>query len=175
MKICAIVAMDQGRVIGYQNTIPWHLPEDLKRFSSLTRGQTVLMGRKTYESLPEQYRPLPNRKNIVVTRNPEQLSIDHEVEIISDPVAYVEALKSGELSIDTEFLWVIGGQQVYELLLPLCDELFITRVKGNHSGDAFFPEFEHEFQLTESEAGQGFAFERYSRKAGGCSKDTVNA
>ena len=170
MKVIAIVAMDENRVIGVNNTIPWHYSEDMKRFAALTTGHTVLMGRKTYESLPEKFRPLPKRKNVVSTRSPEArdqiVGITPEVEVVGDPVKYIQQVResadsSGEAP---EQLWVIGGEQIYRITLPYCDELFLTRVHSKHEGDAFFPAFENGFELINSDNRGEFSFEQYRRK-----------
>ena len=82
VRVLVIVAMDEGRVIGFENKLPWHITEDMKRFAQLTTGHTVLMGRKTYQSLPDKFRPLPNRKNIVVTGKPQDYDFPAKVEAI---------------------------------------------------------------------------------------------
>lgn len=158
--IIAIVAMDEKRGIGINNTIPWHLPEDLKRFSKLTSGHSVLMGRKTYESLPEKFRPLPNRKNIVLTRNPESLDLPKDVEVISDLNKFAKNFPKNEK------LWIIGGSEIYKLSKEIWDQVSLTLVKGIHKADAFFPEFEDDFHLSteESDNPSKYCFREYIRK-----------
>lgn len=129
----AIVAMAEDRVIGGNGTIPWHLPEDFRFFKKTTMGHAVVMGRKTYESLGK---PLPGRHNIVLTRR--KISIPG-VTIVNN----LEELKNLEIATDDIFL--IGGEEIYRLMLPECDELFITHVFKKVSGDTFFPSFEKEF------------------------------
>ena len=163
LKIIAIVAMDENRVIGINGSIPWRIPEDMKRFSKLTTGHTVLMGRKTYQSLPDKFRPLPNRLNVVATSDPSKLT-GEEVMVCGSPAEFLEKCLAGEVELPTETLWVIGGTQIYDLTLPFWNELYLTRVHSTHDGDAFFPEFENDFSLVEEEKHEGFTFEQYIRK-----------
>ncbi|MCS7067822.1 MAG: dihydrofolate reductase [Meiothermus sp.] len=124
--IALVVAMDQHRAIGRDGALPWHLPDDLKRFRALTLGKTVLMGRKTYQSIG---RPLPKRRNVVLTRDPHFRA--EGVEVVHVPE---EALQ-----LDEE-LMVIGGGEVYALFLPLATHLYLTLVDTAVPGaDAFFP------------------------------------
>ena len=162
-RVAAIVGMADGRVIGVDNSLPWHVPADLKRFKDLTGGHTVLMGRKTYESLPEKFRPLPNRQNVVVSRTTGVKNYPDDVEVVKDPLVYIEQVKSGEIPIAGDILWVIGGQKIYEITLPLCDELYLTRIQGEYEGDAFFPAFESEFQTLAIDEHEGYSFEHLSR------------
>lgn len=130
--IKAIVAMAEGRVIGKGGTIPWHLPEDFKFFKATTMGHAILMGRKTYESIGK---PLPGRENIVLSRTmPETpgITIIRSVEEIQEPT-------------DGRDLFVIGGEEIYRLLLPKVQELYVTKVPRTIEGDTHFPEFESEF------------------------------
>jgi len=164
-KVCAIVAMDENRVIGFENRLPWDIPEDLKRFSKLTTGGTVLMGRKTYESLPEQYRPLPKRENIIATRDPESFSKKYSgAAAISDIEGFVSEVKSGNRLVKGGVLWVIGGEQIYRGTQSLWDRVELTLVKGEHQGDTYFPEFESEYQLAEAKESETHSFLSYERK-----------
>ena len=130
----AIAAMAENRVIGNQNTIPWHLPEDFKWFKKTTMGQTLLMGRKTFDSIG---RPLPGRQTIILSRN--QLSIPNTVT--------VNTIKSIETVATSDTIWVAGGSEIYQLMLPKCTDLYLTRVHKKPEGDTFFPEFENDFEL----------------------------
>ncbi len=133
----AIVAMTASRVIGRDGRLPWHLPEDLRFFRRTTTGTAVLMGRKTWNSLG---RPLPRRRNIVLSR-----TLEHPpdgAELIRTPE------EAGHLGIDTR-LHVIGGAEIYRLFLPRCDELLVSFVFAEHEGDTFFPPFEDSFALAE--------------------------
>jgi len=159
-KVIAIAAMDEGRVIGRDNSLIWDLPEDMKRFAALTKGHTVLMGRKTFESTPMKSRPLPKRKNVVCTRG--QILRD-DIEVTSDPVQYIQQVRAGQREIEGEILWIIGGEQIYRLALPFCDAIELTLIRGKHEGDAFFPDFEGEFELLGEQPGEGFVFQSYLR------------
>jgi dihydrofolate reductase len=161
----AISAMDQARVIGCNNQIPWKLPEDLKRFSALTRGHAVLMGRKTWDSLPEKFRPLPDRLNIVVSRHRAALAGFSGVEVFDSAVRAIESCKRHELLLPSTALWVIGGGQIYRETYPYWDEIHLSLVPGTHQGDAFFPEFEHDFVLAQDQDCGTHRFQRWDRKA----------
>ena len=130
-----IVAMSTNRVIGINNALPWHLPNDLKYFKQVTMGKPIIMGRNTFESIG---RPLPGRRNIVITRNP-----DYQAEGIDVVSSLDAAIQLGEdicLIDGHEEVMVIGGAQIYELTLPQADRLYITHVDAEIEGDAFFPE-----------------------------------
>lgn len=163
MRISAIVAMDESRVIGCKDTLPWHIPEDLKRFSRLTKGHAVMMGRKTFESIPVNKRPLPERQNIVVTRDAARLKGISGIEIQTDPVDYLTLCKQGIKRIESPIIWICGGQQIYELTAPLWDDLYLTLVPGKHKGDAYFPMVESEFQLVKEEETPDCIFQTYRR------------
>ena len=162
-KICAIVAMDRGRVIGVKNGLPWDLPEDRKHFASLTRGHTVLMGRKTYQSLPPQYRPLKNRVNVVVTRDPASLASEQGIVVCASPREFVQDCLSGKQKLTSEELWIVGGEQIYRETQEFWEIVELTLVDGEHQGDAWFPEFENDFQRVSETACQGYSFLTYRR------------
>lgn len=143
-KIAAIVAMDEGGVIGYKGKIPWDLPADLENFKRLTRGQTVLMGRKTFETLKA---PLPDRLNLVGTHHPLTLA-SNNVRSCVDLFALLERVSNGVEPLQGDTLWVIGGAQIYAVTMPWWDELHITRVAGRHQGDVVMPDFEWRTDLT---------------------------
>ena len=128
----AIAAMAENRVIGNHNAIPWHLPEDFKWFKKTTMGQTLLMGRKTFDSIG---RPLPGRQTIILSRN--QLSIPN-----TQTVNTIESIESVATS---DIIWIAGGAEIYQLMLPKCSDLYLTRVHQRPVGDTFFPEFENHF------------------------------
>jgi dihydrofolate reductase len=130
----AIAAMSLNRVIGAGNKIPWHLPEDFKWFKQLTTGNIIVMGRKTFESIG---RPLPNRETVVLSRS--QFSFPG-VRTISD-------LNELDLSNDSREVFICGGAQIYQQALPLCSDLYLTLVRREVVGDAFFPAFEDQFTL----------------------------
>jgi dihydrofolate reductase len=133
----AIAAMSLNRVIGRGNEIPWHLPEDFKWFKRMTTGNVVVMGRKTFESIG---RPLPNRETIVVSRSG-----------FSFPdVRTVTSLDEIDLEKETREVFICGGAQIYAQALPRCSDLYLTLVKREVEGDAFFPPFEERFALKET-------------------------
>ena len=133
--ISAVVAFDENYGIGYQNHLLVRIPDDLKNFKSLTTGKTVIMGRKTYESLPK--RPLPNRKNIVITADPNRSSDDENVIYMnmSEVLEYLEQFKNSE-----EEVFVIGGMTVYSQLLPYVSKVYATQLYHTFDyADTFFP------------------------------------
>jgi dihydrofolate reductase len=160
MKIAAIVAMNEARLIGREGQLPWHIPEDLKRFKKLTMGSPVIMGRKTYESLPAVARPLPGRLNIIITRN-KDFKAPTGVIVVDSPTSAINAAKIADSPTGTA--WVIGGAEIYKALLPHIDEIALTSVPGKDVGDAYFPEFEESFDLVQNEAGSGCSFLYYRR------------
>ena len=131
-----IVAHDQNRLIGGGNALLWHLPEDLKRFKALTTGHPILMGRKTFESIG---RPLPNRSNIVITRNPQW-----KYEGVLTAESLEEAI--GMASMQDSEIFLSGGGELYRQGLPYADILEITEVEGQYEGDTWFPEYEEGFK-----------------------------
>lgn len=164
IKVAAIVAMSENRVIGVKNALPWRISEDAKRFSKLTTNHTVLMGRKTYESLPNKFRPLPNRHNVVLTRQAELKLDSDQVEIITSFDEYLNQLNSAQKVLMSDRLWIIGGEEIYRMTLSHCDEVYLTLVKGEYEGDAYFPEFESEFEAINTEEHDSFSFIDYTRK-----------
>lgn len=163
-RIIALVAMDEGRVIGVDGKLPWKIPEDMKRFAALTTGHAVVMGRKTYESLPPKFRPLPNRKNIILTRNIEDFAVQPGVEAWASADNFFKACKGDSVHLPSGLLWVIGGSEIYRQSMPFWDELYLTRVSSKHNGDAYFPAFESEFERVEQDVREGYSFERFIRK-----------
>jgi dihydrofolate reductase len=158
MAVKAIVAMDEGRVIGCNGALPWRLPEDLKRFSKLTKGGAVVMGRKTYDSLPERSRPLRDRRNIVLTKNKDWICCN-SVKVLHDIGELQEEIRANS----DETFWIIGGSELYKQTIEMWDELFLTFVFGEHSGDSLMPPFENSFSLVDVEQGNGCEFRRYLR------------
>ncbi len=153
MKLILIAALTRRRVIGKDGRLPWHIPEDLKRFKRLTTGHTVLMGRTTFESIGK---PLPHRRNVVLT---------------SRPIPGIECYTSLETALEhvrmDEKVFVIGGGTVYKQTLDRADELLLTIVEQNVEGDTYFPSYEHligpVFSLAARDAHDGFVFEDYRR------------
>lgn len=137
--------MDESLLIGKKDGLPWHIPEDLKRFNSLTKGYIVVMGRNTYFSLPEKYRPLPHRRNIVITR--EAIDV---IETFSSIENFLDAMKREW----TKEVMVIGGATIYNQFFKkwLVDTVELTLVDGKHDGDIFVEEFRDGFVESQSEA-----------------------
>ena len=163
MTLSIVAAVARNGVIGRGGGIPWHIPEDMARFRALTTGHPVVMGRKTWDSLPDRFRPLPGRRNVVVTRNPvwtadgaeRAASLDTALELLDDP----------------ETVFVIGGASLYDQALPLADDLELTEVDLEPEGDAFFPAWDREAfeemsrDARVSEDGTPFAFVTYRRRS----------
>ena len=164
LKIAAIVAFEKNRGIGLNNSIPWYMPEDLRHFKQLTSGSAVLMGRKTYDSLPEKFKPLPNRQNFVVSRTLKPGSLGDSVSIVSDPVDFIRMVKGGKQSVLNNQLWIVGGQRIYEVTLGFIDEIYVTRINQSYQADAFFPDFEEGFRCLAIEEHDGYSFEHFGRK-----------
>ena len=141
MKITLVAAIASNNVIGKENSLPWSIPEDLKRFKQMTSGHTILMGRKTFDSIG---RPLPNRQNIVMTKdkNFEQEGI----KVINDFDEALELIKESN-----EDVFVIGGSKIYELFEPVANSLAITRILKDFEGDAFFPDINWDLWQIEKE------------------------
>ena len=140
-----IVAVAKNNVIGKDNQLIWHLPEDLKRFKRLTTGHNIIMGRKTFESLG---RVLPNRKHIVLCNDAELDINDENVEVIDNVNKLEEYINSDEEN------FVIGGASIYKLLLPKTNKLYITKINQEFEGDVYFPIFdENEWSIVEREKG----------------------
>ena len=162
MKITIVAAIASNNVIGQKNSLPWDIPEDLKRFKQLTSGHTILMGRKTFDSIG---RPLPNRTNIVMTKD-----INYQkkgIEIVFDEREALNLIKDLNQEV-----FIIGGSKIYELFEPWATSLMITRVLKDFEGDAFFPEInwnnwqiESKEEFLDEKSGISCKLEEYLRKA----------
>jgi dihydrofolate reductase len=158
-----LVAFDENRVIGKNNTLIWHLPADLKRFKALTTGHVIIMGRKTFESIGK---PLPNRTTIVISR---QADLQIEGAIIAHSVE--EAILKAK-SVTREDIFIVGGAEIYALSLPLADQILVTQLHDIFEGDAFFPEIpldtwvvsERERGVTDEKNAYQYSYLTYSRK-----------
>lgn len=139
--ISFVVAMDRNRLIGRDNGLPWHLPADLKHFKAVTMGKPVVMGRKTFESIG---RPLPGRRNIVISRNPAYAAQGCEVFTgLDDALAALAGV---------EEIAIIGGMGIFTLALPLADKMYLTVIDEAFEGDAWFPPYnENDWRCTASE------------------------
>ena len=154
MKLAIIAAIGKNRVIGKDGKLPWHISDDMKRFKRLTTGHTVLMGRKTFESIG---RPLTNRRNVVLTHR-----------LIPGIETYASLDEALQALASEERVFVIGGATVYARLVDKVDELYLTMVNSEVEGDAFFPPYEHllekVFREENREQHDGFTFADYVRR-----------
>jgi dihydrofolate reductase len=163
--VSLVAAVADDGVIGRDGEIPWHLPEDLARFKELTTGHAVVMGRKTWDSLPDRVRPLPGRRNVVVTR-----TRDWHADGAERVGSIREAL---DLLAKEQHVFVIGGAEIYTAALPYADELVLTEVELDAPGDAFFPDWDRDTFREDtreehtSADGTAFAFTTYRRPGGG--------
>ncbi|MBT2630767.1 dihydrofolate reductase [Bacillus sp. ISL-101] len=143
--ISLIVAMDQNRVIGKNNKLPWHLPADLQYFKKVTMGHPIVMGRKTFESIG---RVLPGRENVIVTRNQE---FKAEGCVVLHDIAQIKMFADNH----DEEVFVIGGAEIFKEILPFTDRLYITEIHETFEGDTFFPEIdENEWDEISSNPGE---------------------
>jgi len=136
MTISIIVAVSENNVIGKNNDLPWHLPADMKFFKETTMGHCVVMGRKNYESIPDKYRPLEGRTNIVVTR---QKDFKAEGTVISHSIG--DAIQIARDKNETE-CFIIGGGEIFSQSIKLCDRIYLTRIHNYFEGDVHFPELD---------------------------------
>ena len=163
MQLNMIYASANNGVIGHNNQLPWHLPEDMARFKQLTTGWPVIMGRKTWDSLPSRFRPLPGRTNIVVTRQPSwQASGASVASSVEDAISQCRQVEQA---------WVIGGAQIYAAAEPLADRIEVTQIAHNFEGDAFAPPLgpqwiESARQAHVSSSGLNFSFITYTKHTG---------
>jgi dihydrofolate reductase len=165
VTVSLVAAVARDGVIGRDGTVPWHLPEDMRFFRELTTGHAVVMGRRTWDSLPDRFRPLPCRRNIVVTRNPAWRADGAE------PAGSVEEALRLAGSAAGGRVFVIGGGEIYRAALPYADELVLTELELDITGDATFPAWPRdEFREVERDErtgadGTAFAFVTYRRTA----------
>jgi dihydrofolate reductase len=158
-----LVAFDENRVIGKNNALIWHIPADLKRFKALTTGHVIIMGRKTFESIG---RPLPNRTTVVISRQ-QDLKIEGVILAHSVEEAILKAK-----SISRDDIFIVGGAEIYQLSLPLADQILVTQLHDIFEGDAFFPEIspaiwevaEQERGVTDEQNAYQFSYITYARK-----------
>lgn len=165
MKVNLIWAQARNRVIGLNGTMPWHLPEDLAHLKRTTLNQYVIMGRKTWESIPPRFRPLPNRTNIVISRQGDFLA--DQVGIGLQTATSLEAaLDLASQQSGVSDVWVIGGAQIYAQALPLASKIVLTEIDAEFSGDAFAPQLNADWIETHREShvaanGLHFSFVTY--------------
>lgn len=159
MEKVIIVACAENRVIGKDGDIPWHYPEDLKYFKEKTTGHSVVMGRKTFDSLPSDYKPLPNRLNIVLTRSPEKIDNSHEnVEVVENLDRAWEVAENNDGRV-----FVAGGGSVYEQTIEKVDKVLITVIKENFDGDTYFPELGDNWSESIVRETDALIFKEFSR------------
>ncbi|WP_424963842.1 dihydrofolate reductase [Ekhidna sp.] len=166
MIISMIAAMGSNRVIGKDNDIPWHLPDDFKYFKNTTKGHHVIMGRKNWESLPHSFQPLPGRPNIVITRQ-EEYPLEEAAVVKSLEEALEIARENGEREA-----FIIGGGEIYRMGLKYADKIFLTEINGAFDGQVTFPEFDkniwkevsREHHPTDDKHKYSFDFVVYSKK-----------
>ncbi len=136
MIISMIAAMGKNRIIGKDNDIPWHLPDDFKYFKDTTEGHHVIMGRKNWESLPSGFRPLPNRTNIVITRQKDYSARGAQI------VGSLKEALTVAGNADEKEVFIIGGGDIYRMALEHADMIYLTEIKAEFDGDITFPEFD---------------------------------
>ena len=158
MEKIIIVAASENNVIGKDGDIPWHIPEDMKHFKQKTTGHAVIMGRRTYESLPENFTPLPDRKNIVLTSS----GLEKKPDEVSEASSLEEAWEITEEFSDRAFM--IGGESVYRQSLKKADKIILTRIHKEYEGDTFFPEMGDDWKEVERDDREGFSFVEYTRE-----------
>jgi dihydrofolate reductase len=163
MKLHLIFARAANGVIGNNNTLPWHLPEDMAHFKRHTMGCPVIMGRKTWDSLPEKFRPLPGRLNIVVTRQPDWHAPGAQ--------AAHSLQQACDLCPPDSEAWVIGGADIYAQAMALASTALVTEIEADFEGDAYAPQFGPEWQESTRESrvsanGLKFSFVKYCRSTG---------
>jgi len=157
MIVSMVVAIGPKREIGYNNKLLWHLPEDLKNFKKITTGKAILMGRKTFESIGK---PLPNRQNIVLTRDESFTPVG--VTVIHDPMMAFDVALDYDDSDESE-LMVIGGEEIFKLYLPYTQRIYLSEVDYTGPADTFFPELEGEWKEIESQQFEGFRYKIIER------------
>lgn len=135
MTLSIIVAAAENNVIGKDNSLIWHLPTDMKFFKEKTKGHAIITGRKNYESIPEKFRPLPDRTNIVITR---QLDYNAKGAIVVSSIE--EAIEYVETHFANQEVFIIGGAEIYKQTLTMCQKVYLTRIHHTFQGDVFFPE-----------------------------------
>jgi dihydrofolate reductase len=156
--ISIIVAIAKNNVIGKKNELPWYLPEDMKHFKQITDGQTVLMGSKTFESIVSRLgKPLPNRKNIVISSDPNYA--------VPEGVVVNNDLDKALADFKNQSLFVIGGASIYKQTIEKADKLYITEVDQEIDGDAFFPEIDlNKWEEISRDKHERLSFVQYNRK-----------
>ncbi|MEI7719184.1 MAG: dihydrofolate reductase [archaeon] len=152
-NLTIIAAISENNVIGVNNQLPWKISEEMRHFKELTKGNSIIMGRKTFDSIG---RPLPSRENIVLTR---------QIDYSAVGVLFAHTIEEALTIATKEKIFCIGGEEIYRKALPLATNLELTRVYKSYEGDAFFPEVDYsQWQLNNQVDKEGFSFMSYSRK-----------
>jgi len=149
-RIAIIAAIGKNRELGIDGKLLWHIQDDMRRFKELTTGHPVIMGRKTWESLPLKFRPLPNRTNIVITR---QTDYKAEGAIVVDVLS--DSFLAAEKAVGTNETFIIGGGELYAAAMPYATRLYLTLVDAAADADTFFPPYENDFKVVKDETGSG--------------------
>jgi len=158
MEKIIIAAIAENKAIGKNGDLPWHIPEDMKHFKNTTTGHPVIMGRKTYQSFPENVKPLPNRTNIVLTRS----NFEPEDESVKKANSLEKAYRQAEKLDEKAF--IIGGASVYRQAIKDADKMILTEVHKEVDGDTFFPEWDkNQWEETDKEKKDGFDFVTYTK------------
>jgi dihydrofolate reductase len=166
--ISIIVAASTNMVIGKNNDLPWHIPSDLKRFKEVTTGKRVIMGRKCWESIPEKFRPLPNRDNIIISRDYTYIAKGGLV--ISDLKQFIFEYSLSSINFGPKEDFVIGGAEIYKQFFPIAQKLYLTEILSEVEGDTYLEGFNpEEWNLTNmsevlEENGFKFIFKEYVKK-----------
>jgi dihydrofolate reductase len=152
-----IAAVAENRVIGKDGDIPWDIPEDLQHFKQKTTGHTVIMGRKTFQSLPDSFKPLPDRQNIVLTRS------DFEPE--NESVIVANSLRDAWQKAENDKVFIIGGAGIYKQTIEEADKMILTEIHEEHEGDTYFPEFSQKnWKEQKRNQKNNFDFVKYQKK-----------
>jgi len=152
--IAIIVAKSKNNVIGSNGSIPWNVPKDLRYFKELTEGNTVIMGRKTYDSLPKDKNPLPNRINIVITRDSN---------FTANGCIVVSSMEEAILKVDNrKDTFIIGGGEIYKQAIKFVDKIYITEINGEFDGDTYFPKLSDKWNLVDAVESGECSFMTYS-------------
>lgn len=160
MKIALIAALDENRVIGNDGGIPWHIPEDLEHYKNTVSDRVVISGRVTFEGIPGRYQ---GRQHIVLSRDESwNRDIDevHHAQNVEEAVDIAENLASEE-----EYVYVIGGENVYREFLPMADKMVLSHIEGEHTGDTYYPQFSSdEWEVSDVTQYEKFSVKEYNRK-----------
>jgi dihydrofolate reductase len=148
--VSIIVAKSKNNIIGDKGKIPWHIPNDLKRFKELTTNNVVIMGRKTYESLPKEYKPLPHRMNIIISKDKNYKA--------TNCLVFDNLKKAIRKSGTNKEIFIIGGGEIYKEGFKYADKIYLTEVDGEFEGDTYFPNIGRSWKEVNREEKEGYRF-----------------